>query len=75
MAKEFQGCHLVERSQFHSYHDSHHCWLHIARAMTPADRDGHLPGAGQSLVAGQFRVRWRTSHTLFQLIENGFYDE
>ena len=54
---EFQGYHLVERIQFHSYHDSQDCWLNIAHAMTPADRDGYLPGAGQSLVAAQFRVR------------------
>ena len=31
----FEGHHVVERSQFHSCHNSHKQWLHISRVALP----------------------------------------
>ena len=55
----FEGHHVVERSQFHSCHNSHKQWLHISRVALPRRLAGVFAGVCAGVVRYPLVVRIR----------------
>ena len=53
----FEGHHGVERSQFHSCHNSHMQWLHISRVALPRRLAGVCAGVCAGVVRYPMVVR------------------